>query len=608
MAAVPVPVPKCRCAKPLPTLRRTCKSNKNGNQGRTYFSCCITNRKDKCNFFKWEDELQREVNAIVQERTGLHVRVPTPEVTTSPLITKASDPKIQAAKERRSNLTDTSKWACQRPAPHPNSLEAVSLASASTTSKVSRRNGGEGGGQGPFACNQKIANFLNDLSKAHAEGDNNPTDKWRTYNYKKASQVVQNFSLPLDKDNEENFQALGKHRGIGQKTMQKIREYAVTGKSTRLEAFKKDETRQAMSVISKVWGLGTKTAKILVNQGIKTIEDLRREFREGRVSLTDQQVIGLRVYEDLLKPIDRADIAKIGETVRKAVNELCPGTDLDIMGSYRRGALSGHDVDCLITNEKFVDNTPRNILEQLVVKLEKEGFMTDHLSMPNREKRFADQYDRSRWYKGESEDKFGSEEHALTKGVEKLPGINKNRDKQSYMGVCQLNGVHKRIDIKFYPRHQLPFAQLYFTGNAYFNRSMRLYAKTVGYSLSDDGLFETMRKRINGESHVVSQGPSLPAKTEEDIFKLMGLVYVAPKDRNAYDAVVTAKLDGLDVEKEELSQDVRELEFDGDLGGSQSFWAEEGRQGKALEGSECDSDFGDFWNDNAKYQYANPEA
>ena len=65
---VAVPVPKCRCAKPLPTLRRTCKSNKNGNQGRTYFSCCITNRKDKCNFFKWEDELQREVDVSDSEK------------------------------------------------------------------------------------------------------------------------------------------------------------------------------------------------------------------------------------------------------------------------------------------------------------------------------------------------------------------------------------------------------------------------------------------------------------------------------------------------------------------------------------------------------------
>ncbi|GMH64692.1 hypothetical protein TrRE_jg4866 [Triparma retinervis] len=524
-------IPRCRCDKPA--QRRECKSNKNGNQGRHYYCCCLTGKLNKCQFFVWADDLQRQVDAMVQDKTGLPPRVPTPE---------------------------------------------------------------------------KIANFLNELSKAHSEGANNVTDKWRTYTYKKSSQIVQNFHLPLEKDNEENFQVLDAHRGIGEKTMQKIREFAATGQSSRLKAFEKDKTRQAISVISKVWGLGAKTAKILVSQGIQTIEDLRRESREGRINLTAQQVIGLRVYEDLLKPIDRADITKIGDAVRKAVNELCPGTDLDIMGSYRRGAQSGHDVDCLITNAKYIDSTPLNLIEKLVIKLEKDGFMTDHLSMPSREKKFGDQYDSMRWYKGEIEDKLDSQEHTLTKGVERLPEINKNRDKQSYMGVCQLNGVHKRIDIKFYPRRQLPFAQLYFTGNAYFNRSMRLYAKTVGYSLSDSGLFETMRKRIDGQNYVVSQGATLAAETEEDVFKLMGLVYVAPEDRNAYDAVATAKLDGLDVEDKgvdrELSQDVREL--DGDLGGSPSFWAEEGREGKAG-GSDCGSDFGDFWLENEEYQYDNPE-
>jgi len=37
-------------------------------------------------------------------------------------------------------------------------------------------------------------------------------------------------------------------------------------------------------------------------------------------------------------------MAKIGETVKNAVNEFCPGTDLDIMGNYRRGAMPAHDV------------------------------------------------------------------------------------------------------------------------------------------------------------------------------------------------------------------------------------------------------------------------
>jgi hypothetical protein len=59
----------------------------------------------------------------------------------------------------------------------------------------------------------------------------------------------------------------------------------------------------------------------------------------------------------------------------------------------------------------------------------------------------------------------------------------------SYMGVCKLpnqaKAIHRRIDIKIYPHELLPFAMLYFTGSDHFNRSMRLYAKKRGFSLSD---------------------------------------------------------------------------------------------------------------------------
>jgi DNA polymerase/3'-5' exonuclease PolX len=38
------------------------------------------------------------------------------------------------------------------------------------------------------------------------------------------------------------------------------------------------------------------------------------------------------------------------------------------------------------------------------------------------------------------------------------------------MGVCNLLGIHRRIDIKYYPRDQFGYAILYFTGSDHFNR------------------------------------------------------------------------------------------------------------------------------------------
>ena len=67
---------------------------------------------------------------------------------------------------------------------------------------------------------------------------------------------------------------------------------------------------------------------------------------------------------------------------------------------------------------------------------------------------------------------------------------------------------------------------------------MRLYAKTIGFSLSDLGLFPTRREYIDGKMNVRKE-PSLEAKTEEEVFALLGLNYVPPKNRSCYDDVVT---------------------------------------------------------------------
>lgn len=102
------------------------------------------------------------------------------------------------------------------------------------------------------------------------------------------------------------------------------------------------------------------------------------------------------------------------------------------------------------------------------------------------------------------------------------------------MGVCKLQregALHRRLDIKVYPRSMFAFAVLYFTGSGHFNRSMRLYASKLGYSLSDKSLCKVIRK---GRDKVAS-GARIPCYTEEQIFECLGLEYRAPRERNCFD-------------------------------------------------------------------------
>jgi len=62
-----------------------------------------------------------------------------------------------------------------------------------------------------------------------------------------------------------------------------------------------------------------------------------------------------------------------------------------------------------------------------------------------------------------------------------------------WMGIFNspvVKGMRRHVDIKFYPYSERVYATLYFTGNGYFNRSMRLWAKEnkkYKLKLSDHG-------------------------------------------------------------------------------------------------------------------------
>ena len=94
------------------------------------------------------------------------------------------------------------------------------------------------------------------------------------------------------------------------------------------------------------------------------------------------------------------------------------------------------------------------------------------------------------------------------------------------MGVCTLdNQSHHRIDIKYYPLEHFAFATLYFTGSDMFNRSMRLFARKKGFSLSDHGICPVER---NGNGKIWS-GSAIAMYSEVEIFDFLGLTYKAPE-------------------------------------------------------------------------------
>jgi DNA polymerase/3'-5' exonuclease PolX len=94
---------------------------------------------------------------------------------------------------------------------------------------------------------------------------------------------------------------------------------------------------------------------------------------------------------------------------------------------------------------------------------------------------------------------------------------------KKWMGYVRLSPAlpARRLDLLLTPPGEFAYALLYFTGSAKFNVALRRYCLELGYSLNEHTL-----------TPVTASKPEPPVmKTERDIFRWLGLVYVKPSDR-----------------------------------------------------------------------------
>lgn len=246
--------------------------------------------------------------------------------------------------------------------------------------------------------------------------------------------------------------------------------------------------------------------------GYRNILDVRRALEVKELDLSAGARVGVEFYEDFQEKMNRFEVRRISKIVEEAVKKIFPTAEVMTMGSYRRGKQLCGDVDILITHRDYTRTVPLGALDELVERLKSKGHISHHLTRVD-----------AKYFQAMLSRDHGESYSSI---------FPSHTDSQSYMGVFNspsLKGKRRRIDIKFYPYRQKAFAMMYFTGNGYFNRSIRLYAKRrKNCRLTDHGLFPD---HLGGAK-------SLKAKDEHEVFDKLGLVYKEPKDRDGFDAVV----------------------------------------------------------------------
>ncbi|KIR53366.1 DNA polymerase lambda subunit [Cryptococcus gattii Ru294] len=251
--------------------------------------------------------------------------------------------------------------------------------------------------------------------------------------------------------------------------------------------YEDNEHARCIAVFKDIYGVGRQYANELYRMGARTITDLRT----GRFPLSPGQQIGLALYEDLRSRIPREECRQIFELIKLEAKTVDEKLWVEIMGSYRRGSESSGDVDILITRDYTDGKTHKGAIKELVDKLKAKGVITHELSAPHD------------W----------------------------NALEAKWMGVGRVgqSAIYRRIDILCVPYESWGASLIYFTGNELFNRSLRLYARKLGYSLNQRGLYRNVVRARDGTK--VLEGDRVASRTEEEIFHELGLRWRHPHHR-----------------------------------------------------------------------------
>lgn len=265
-------------------------------------------------------------------------------------------------------------------------------------------------------------------------------------------------------------------KGIGAKMEAKIKEILETGVLQSAQKAKELYNIDALEALQNIYGVGPAAATALVKAGITSIEQLRESIKENPKLLNDKQKIGLKYYEDLLERIPRNEMIEH----HKIIQDLKPDTmvdyEIEIVGSYRREAITSGDIDVLIRVPSNVNSkTAKKNLALYVKALENAGYIKEILALG---------------------------EHKC-------------------MAISKTDIVARRLDLLMTPDEEYAYALLYFTGSDRFNVAFRQYALDRGYSLNE----HTLTRVREG----VKEVPYM--ESEKDIFKFIGLRYIEPSKR-----------------------------------------------------------------------------
>ncbi|XP_041825586.1 DNA-directed DNA/RNA polymerase mu isoform X2 [Melanotaenia boesemani] len=379
-----------------------------------------------------------------------------------------------------------------------------------------------------YACQRRtsLENHNTPLTEALsllAENAELSEDDGRGVAFRRAAAVLKALPSPVTSMSQlKGLPCLGEH------SLRVIKDILENGSSIEVESTKNSERYNALKVLTGIFGVGSKTAERWIRAGIHSLHQLQ----DSGQTLNRAQQAGLEHYDDINQPVTKAEADVIGEIVEKAVVSVLPGAQIVLTGGFRRGKLTGHDVDFLITHPE--EGREVGLMSKVVSWLESKGFLLyqkttrnsylESKDGPGRPASNIDRFERcfsifklAKEKETRTKDPQEVTENRVSAETDQNPNSDKLMNKQTDTPWRAV-----RVDLVVSPISQFAFALLGWTGSKLFERELRRWAgHERSMSLSSHALFDNKKGRY------------LRASSEEEIFAHLGLEFILPSERNA---------------------------------------------------------------------------
>ena len=324
--------------------------------------------------------------------------------------------------------------------------------------------------------NLEISTIFRDIAKIlEIKGDN----PFRIRAYERAAQNIEGLTEDIEGYIKED--RLTEIPGIGKDISEKIKEIVKTGKLKALADLKKTIPGGLLDLLN-IPSVGPKTAKLLYEKlKIKNISDLEGVIRKNKLGgifgIKEKTIENISKGIELLKRgrerMTLAQAVLVADEFVNTLKKLPTVKKISTAGSLRRQKETVRDIDILVISHK-----PKKVMQAFT-------------SSP-------------------------SVRDVLAEGQTKA-SVRTKEDIQ--------------VDCRVVEQKSFGAALLYFTGSKNFNIKLRQLAIKKGLKINEYGVFSATKRGGFAKNYGERKNKFVAGKTEEEIFKLLGMPYIEPELR-----------------------------------------------------------------------------